>query len=431
LQRIELRTFWNRLTGPTRSFPATGVVTLLAALAIADAQSPPLHARTAASEAETATAIAGETDLSAFARAFWPRAQVAGISRATYERAFAGLTADPEVIAKAERQPEFETPVGEYIGRRTGDQKTLNGLAALEAHAGDLASIAERYGVERSVIVAIWGIESNYGSHKGTMGVIRSLATLASTGKRQRYGRQQLIAALKLLEAGDPPAEGFTGSWAGAMGHTQFIPTTFEAYAVDWTGDGRRDIWDTPADALASTANYLEKSGWVAERTWGAAVSLRDGFDFRDAFGAKLDLADWQARGVSLPADADPDRFTGPLRLILPAGHQGPAFLVSKNFDAILAYNQSTAYALAVALLSDRLAGKPLAVAWPAVTPLSLADRQELQKRLVALGFDTGGTSGRIGKRTTAAIQAFQVAEGMPADGFADASLLTRLRAID
>lgn len=411
--------------------PATSAATLLAALAIAIAQWPVVHARTPVDEAAAARALFSETDLSAFARAFWPRAEAAGISRATYERAFAGLTPDPEVIARAERQPEFETPVGDYVGRRTSDQKTLNGLAAMQAHADDLQAIAARYGVDVPVIVAIWGIESNYGSHKGAMDVIRSLATLASTGKRQRYGRQQLIAALKLLDRDDPPPGGFTGSWAGAMGHTQFIPTTFEAYAVDWTGDGRRDIWETPADALASTANYLAKSAWTAERAWGAAVTLKDGFDFRDAFGAKLDLAAWRARGVSLPAGANPARFTGPLRLILPAGHQGPAFLVTTNFDAILAYNRSTAYALAVALLSERLAGKPSTVVWPAVTPLSLAERQELQKRLIALGFDTGGASGRIGKRTTAAIQAFQVAKGMPADGFADASLLTRLRAID
>jgi membrane-bound lytic murein transglycosylase B len=414
-----------------RTFPATSVVTLLAALAIADSPSPLLLARAPADEAATARAIVSEADLSVFARAFWPRAEAAGVSRATYERAFAGLTADPEVIAKAERQPEFETPVGEYVGRRTGDPKTLNGLAAMEAHAADLRAVAVRYGVDPTVIVAIWGIESNYGSHRGTMSVIRSLATLASTGKRQRYGRQQLLAALKLLDSGDPPPGGFTGSWAGAMGHTQFIPTTFEAHAVDWTGDGRRDIWETPADALASTANYLAQAGWTDGRAWGAAVTLKPDFDFRDAFGARLDLSEWQARGVSLPAGADPARFTGPLRLILPAGHQGPAFLVTKNFDAILAYNQSTAYALAVALLSERLQGKPLGVTWPAVAPLSLSERQELQKRLVALGFDTGGTSGRIGKRTTAAIQAFQVAEGVPADGFADASLLTRLRAVD
>lgn len=419
---------WPRLS---RAIPATSAVTLLAALAIADAQSPPLKARTPVDEAAAALAIVTETDLFAFARAFWPRAAAAGVGRETYERAFAGLTPDPEVIARAERQPEFETPVGEYVARRTSDQKTLSGLAAMQAHADDLPAIAARYGVDAVVIVAIWGIESSYGSHKGTMSVIRSLATLASTGKRQRYGRQQLIAALKLLDRGDPPAGGFTGSWAGAMGHTQFIPATFEAYAVDWNGDGRRDIWDTPADALASTANYLAKSGWSETRAWGAAVTLNDGFDFRDAFGAKLDLDAWRARGVSLPAGADPARLNGPLRLILPAGHQGPAFLVTRNFDAILAYNQSTAYALAVALLAERLAGKPLTVAWPAVTPLSLSERQELQKRLLALGFDTGGASGRIGKRTTAAIQAFQVAEGMPADGFADASLLTRLRAID
>jgi membrane-bound lytic murein transglycosylase B len=420
-----------RWSGWSPAFPATGLMTLVAALAVADAQSPLLHARTAVDEAAQAREIVSETDLSAFARAFWPQAQAAGVSRAVYERAFAGLTADPEVIAKAERQPEFETPVGDYVSRRTSDQKTLNGLIAMETQGASLREIAARFNVDAPVIVAIWGIESNYGSHKGTMSVIRSLATLAAIGKRQKYGRQQLIAALKLLEAGDPPTDGFTGSWAGAMGHTQFIPATFQAYAIDWNGDGRRDIWDTPADALASTANYLRKSGWSDERLWGTAVTLGPGFDFRDAFAARLTIEEWEARSVVLPEGVDPARMSGALRLILPAGHQGPAFLVTKNFDAILAYNQSTAYALAVALLSDRLAGKAANVDWPPVRGLSLAERQELQVRLKALGFDTGGTSGRIGKRTTAAIQAFQVAEGMPADGFADASLLNRLRSLD
>lgn len=415
----------------TPLFPASGALTLLAALLVGAAYMPSRDAAASIDEQGEAAAISAETDLAAFARAFWPEAKAAGIDWRVYNRAMAGLAADPAVLAKAQAQPEFETPVGEYVARRTSDQKVMTGLVAMEAERDALAEIERTYGVDASVLVAIWGIESNYGSHKGTMSVVRSLATLASTGKRQKYGRQQLIAALQMIQSGDADANAFTGSWAGAMGHTQFIPTTFQAYGVDWDGDGRRDILNSTADALASTANYLKQSGWSDTRAWGAEVTLPADLDYRAALGMPRTFDGWASLGLTLQDANEAARLSGPLKLILPAGHQGPAFLVTKNFDALLAYNQSTAYALAVAMLADRLSGKAIANDWPDVRPLSVVERQELQRRLNELGFDTGGTTGLIGKRTRAAIQAFQLASGLPADGFPDDVLLIRLRSLD
>ncbi len=209
-----------------------------------------------------------------FVHDFWPEARRAGISRRIYERAFRGVGPDPSVLQLAQDQPEFKTPVSDYLSKRVTPQRIAAGQGMAQTYVATLDRIERRYGVDREILLAIWGMESNFGSHKGEMSVIRSLATLAYTGSRRKFGRSQLIAALRILQRGDIDADGFTGSWAGAMGHTQFIPTTYNAYAVDWTGDGRRDIWNSIEDALASTANYLAHSGWQRGLKWGYEVQL-------------------------------------------------------------------------------------------------------------------------------------------------------------
>lgn len=370
-------------------------------------------------------------DFDQLKRELWPEAERHGVSRSTFEAAFRGLTPDPRVIEEAENQPEFERPIWDYLARRVSDARIAAGTELKSLHARELAAIERRYGVDRHILLAIWGIESRYGERQGDLDVIRSLATLASTGSRQAFGRSQLIAALRILEAGDVARDRFVGSWAGAMGHTQFIPTTYLARAVDWTGDGRRDIWGSPEDALASAANYLAKAGWERGVPWGYEVTLPQGFDYRLAGEAgRRSVGEWQRLGVR-PArgpQAAPAKATA--MLMLPAGSRGPAFLVTPNFGAILAYNNSTAYGLAVGHLADRLAGgEPFLAAWPSEErTLTRAERIELQQRLTAHGYDTGGTSGLIGRKTFAAVQAYQESAGLTPDGYASPDLLERLR---
>ncbi len=362
---------------------------------------------------------------------FWPRAKAAGISRRVYLRAFAGLSPDRDVLQKLERQPEFSTPIWTYIDKRVSEKRIMKGREKLRRLSGLLGAMERRHGVNRRIILAIWGMETNYGGYTGRKDVIRSLATLAFSGRKRRYGRQQLLAALKILQAGDVSPRAMKGSWAGAMGHTQFIPTTYLAYARDFDGDGRRDIWNSVPDALASTANYLAKRGWRKGRPWGWEVRLPKGFDWRLTGRAKArSVGAWERLGIR-PAAAR--RFyarDARAWLILPAGHRGPAFLVTDNFRAILAYNNSTAYALAVAHLADRIGGAgPFVRAWPVRERLlSRAERIELQRMLAREGLYRGAFRGHIGPRTRAAVQRYQQAAGIPADGYANRALLNHLR---
>src|SRR5262245_36331715 len=302
-----------------------------------------------------------------FVHDFWPEARRAGISRRVYAMAFRGVGPDPSVLELAQDQPEFKTAIGEYFAKRVTEERIAAGREMAQSYAASLDRIERRYGVDRDILLAIWGMESNYGSHKGQLSVIRSLATLAYVGTRRNFGRSQLIAALKILQRGDISAADFTGSWAGAMGHTQFIPTTYNAYAVDWTGDGRRDIWNSIEDALASTANYLAHSGWQRGLKWGYEVRLPSRFD-RRLIGeqARRSLNGWARLGVR-PANGQGfgpgEASAGPGQ---PAGSGGPAFLVTRNFNAILKYNAAVSYALAVGHLGDRIGGGPaLVAAWP------------------------------------------------------------------
>lgn len=361
-----------------------------------------------------------------------PRALAAGISRKTVDAAFAALSPDPKVIELASNQPEFNTPVWEYIATRVNKRRIATGRAMARKFNRRLRAIEKRFGVDRRILLAIWGMETNYGAFKGDMNIIRSLATLAFTGERQRFGRTQLVAALKILDKGDVRPAEFKGSWAGAMGHTQFIPTTYNRFAVDWTGDGTRDIWNSVSDALASTANYLASSGWKSGRPWGWEVRLPKGFDThlvgRDnarslKAWSRLALRPYARRRFAAPA-------TTTAWLILPAGRTGPAFLVTANFKAILAYNNSIAYALSVGHLADRIGGgRPFRGRWPVDAPrLSREQRIELQKRLAGLGYYDGELEGRFGRKTFAAILKYQKAVGLPGDGYADITLLEHLR---
>jgi membrane-bound lytic murein transglycosylase B len=365
-----------------------------------------------------------------------PAAEKAGISRRVFDEAFDGLGPDPDVLVRATTQPEFTKTLWEYLDSSVSDRRIADGQAMLARHGALLAELERRYGVPPTVVVAIWGKESTYGQVLGDPKVVknavRALATLAwKGGKRAGYGRTQLIAVLKILQSGDVDSRHITGSWAGAMGHTQFIPTTYLAYAVDHDGDGRRDIWTSVPDALASTANYLNRAGWRTGETWGYEVILPAGFDASRA-GQRRSVAEWQSLGVTRATGQPFPRPGDVAQLWLPAGIGAPAFLKLHNFNVIKRYNNADAYALGVGLLADRIGGAgPLVGQWPRLyQPLfAESERMELQQRLKALGYPVGEIDGKIGSGTTAAIRQYEAANGMPVNGWASQELLARLRA--
>ena len=362
---------------------------------------------------------------------FRPRALSSGVSDATWNRAMRDVRYNPKVIERDRSQAEFTKTIWEYLDSAVSDTRIENGRAALSQHAAVLRQIEAKYGVDKEVVVAVWGMESNYGKNRGTTQIIPALATLAYDGRRGAFFAEQLIAALKIIQAGDTDPAHLTGSWAGAMGHTQFIPTSYLAYAVDFTGDGRRDIWsDNPADALASTAAYLARSGWRNGQPWGVEVQLPQGFNYGLA-GKKVKKspAEWAALGVRAATGGTVPNH-GPASILLPAGSKGAAFMIFGNFTAISRYNSADAYVIGVGHLSDRLKGKgPFRTPWPRDDrALSSTERKELQVRLTALGFDTQGSDGKIGPNTIAAIEAFQRNQGMTPDGYATLDLLRRLR---
>ncbi|WP_370600645.1 lytic murein transglycosylase [Pseudomonas nitroreducens] len=361
---------------------------------------------------------------------FRSQAMAAGISAHTFDTAFAGIEPDDSVITADRSQPEFTRPIWQYLEGAVSAARVRNGQDRLLQNTDALQRIDSTYGVDREAVMAIWGMESNFGQQMGSKNVIRSLATLAYEGRRPEFGRDQLIAALQILQHGDVPASKMIGSWAGAMGQTQFIPTTYNRYAVDFDGDGRRDIWGSSSDALASTANYLHASGWQRGQTWGFEVSLPQGFDYAEAdMGIRKPIAEWQRLGVR-PVSANQPIAATNASLLLPAGHRGPAFLVTDNFRAILKYNNSTSYALAVGLLADSFkGGGQLAGQWPVdEAPLSRSERIELQQKLMDRGFNPGSVDGIIGANTRQAIRAFQKTISWPADGYPTQALLDRLR---
>ena len=362
---------------------------------------------------------------------FRGRAAQAGITQRTFDAAFQGVQYLPDTVRRDRNQSEFVKPLSDYIGTAASDARVENGRDMLRKYAGLLAQLNATYGVEPHVIVAFWGMESNYGKRRGDTPLISTLATLAFDGRRGQFFEKQLISALKILQRGDISPSQMTGSWAGAMGHTQFIPTSFDAYAVDFTGDGRRDIWsDDPSDALASTAAYLNRFGWTKGQPWGVEVRLPQGFDFaRTNQTVKMSPAQWGQLGVR-GTDGQVVPNYGSASLITPTGGRGPAFLVFRNFDVISRYNNAQAYMIGVGHLGDRVRGMgPLQVAWPAgERSLLRAERIELQQRLTSAGFNTSGIDGKVGPATLRAIRSYQASIGLATDGYASLSLLERLR---
>jgi len=366
----------------------------------------------------------------AWASQFYPKALRAGVPRQVVEREMAGLTPDPRVTNRDSRQPEFSQPISTYI---TGavTPGTVSGGERRRAEVPNLADIEQTYGVPREILIAIWSRESAFGAIQGDFDVIRSMASLAAQGRRRDWAEGELIAALKIIASGEVGRAQLKGSWAGAMGQTQFIPSGFVSTAVDGDGDGRRDIWGDPADALASAANLLAKGGWVRGQSWAVEVTAPAGFDFAMTEGPKLSPDAWAALGV-LRADGRPwsdiDKAAD-AQLLAPAGAKGPLFLLFPNHFAIRKYNNSVAYALAVGLLADRVAGgPPLHTPWPPETPLSLADRMTAQRALAALGFYSGQPDGVVGIGTRASLRAWQKARGLTADGYLSPDMIARLK---
>jgi lytic murein transglycosylase len=306
----------------------------------------------------------------AFVAALWPQAARHGVSRAIFDAAMAGITPDPAILAHTRTQAEFVKPIGDYLAGLVSDERIARGHDAAAEWQRTLAKIESIYGVDRYTLLGVWGIESNFGAFTGNTNVIRALATLADAGYHGDYFKGELITALRILEEGDVGLPGMTGSWAGAMGQTQFMPSSFMKYAVDFHGDGRRNIWTDVPDALASTANYLARHGWIRDYTWGYEVLLPAGFHPAGANSRRRrSFADFAAEGFRR-ADGARMPTEGEAKLIAPAGLGGPAFLVTKNFSVIRSYNDSMAYALGVGLLSDRIAGAaPLRTPWPVGEP--------------------------------------------------------------
>jgi membrane-bound lytic murein transglycosylase B len=363
--------------------------------------------------------------------AFRSKAIREGISPGTLDRAFRGVRVNERVLELDRFQPEFVRPIWEYLDSAVSPSRVATGRRLLREKAALLADIEARHGVERTVVLAIWGLESAYGANYGSIPVIESLATLAYDGRRKDFAETQLLAALRIIEAGDIAPSRMVGSWAGAMGHTQFIPTSFLDYAVDFTGDGRRDIWAADAaDALASAANYLARFGWREGAPAAVEVRLPAGFDYMRADGdVRQSAAAWQAEGVRPVSGATLPASDG-VAILVPAGASGPAFAVYPNFRVIKRYNNATSYALAVSHLADRIAGAPPFVAdWPrGDRSLSRDETMELQRLLTAQGYDTRGTDGIVGPNTRAAVRRWQVDAGRAPDGYVSADLLDSVR---
>ncbi len=376
--------------------------------------------RLAASDAGFRTWISG----------FRSRAIVAGIHKPTLDAAFAGVRYDAGVIRRDRNQSEFSKQIWDYLDTAVSPVRVTNGRKALTLNSKALDGIEASYGVDKEVVAAIWGLESAFGAARGGEPLIGSLATLAYDGRRGPFFEEQLIAALKIVQAGDVSPPAMTGSWAGAMGHTQFMPTSYLSHAVDFTGDGRRDIWsEDPTDALASTAAYLKHFGWTKGQPWGVEVRLPTSFDPSLARRSlKRSPAAWAGEGVRDTADRNVPNY-GQASILLPGGSSGPAFMIFDNFAVIERYNKADAYVIGVGHLSDRLKGGPAIKApWPRQhRAISASQRKDIQLRLKRRGFAVEKIDGIIGPNTIDAIRAFQKSAGLGADGFPTQDLLKAL----
>ena len=365
-----------------------------------------------------------------------PVAQRSGVRPDSYSRFTEGVQADFAILDKLNYQPEFKLPIWDYLSGLVDDERIADGKAGLARHADVLQRIQATYGVDPATVVAVWGVESNYGRITGKYPLVQSLGTLSCFGRRQSYFQGEFYAALRILQRGDIAPDRLNGSWAGAFGHTQFMPATYERLAVDFDGDGRRDLVDNSDDALASTANFLRKGGWQSGLPWGVEVRLPNGFDSGLAGRThKRALADWAASGLTLvdgrPLTTSVLPASERVGLLMLAGPRGPAFLTTRNFDVIYGYNAAESYGLAIAHLSDRLrGGLPFATPWPTDDPgLSRAERRELQTLLAAHGHDIGEIDGLLGDKSRVAVRLEQSRLGQPVNGRGGQKMLQALRA--
>ena len=363
--------------------------------------------------------------------AMWPDAAQRNISQDSFQRFTTGLSPDLRIMDLLDAQPEFSKSIWDYLDILVNDNRLAKGKETLAKYKPQFDAMEKAYGVDRNIVAAIWGIESNYSTQIGDRSVLQSTATLACIGRRQAYFKDEFLSALEILHRGDLRPEQMHGSWAGAFGATQFMPTAFKRYAVDADGDGRRDVVDDPADLIASTANNLKKDGWQTGQSWGYEVSVPQSFNYMLADRSKtMTFAQWANLGV---VGANNQPFPHPndkAYLLAPAGAAGPGFLMMQNFRVIMKYNPAEAYALAIGHFADRLRGaQPFIQPWPRQErELSKAERLELQQLLAQRGFYKGAPDGQFGGETRQALRTFQASIGAAADGFATASVLEQLR---
>ncbi|WP_310375036.1 lytic murein transglycosylase [Rhodoferax ferrireducens] len=409
---------------------STSLIVLLAGCAATPSKPLPAPAASTRPAEATTDALTPQQGFVRWVDGFRATARAAGIGEATLHAALDNIHYLPRVVELDRAQPEFNRTVWDYLDSAVSPQRVTRGQDKLLQVRAEADAAAARYGVPANILAAIWGMESNYGSNYGDIPTLDALATLGFEGRREDWARGQLVAALQILQNGDIDAAHMVGSWAGAMGQTQFLPSNFLAYAVDADGDGRRDIWGSMADVMASTANFLARSGWQAGQPWGTEVQLPPGFDVgRADAGVRQSSAQWAAEGLRsmdgtpLPDLADAD-------LLLPAGARGPAFLVGPSFRAILRYNNSTSYALGVSLLAQRLGNGPgVQAPWPRdLRALTRSQLLELQTALNQRGFASGTPDGMMGPATRDGLRRYQRSIGLPADGYPDLDLLQRLQ---
>ena len=373
-----------------------------------------------------------QTPFREFIDALWPLAEERGVSRATFDSAFAGVAFDPKVVASAQSQPEFVRPIWDYVTSAISPDRIQRGRDRARSESLWLARAKETYGVDDAVILGVWGLETDFGGFAGSNNIIRSLASLAYIHFQGDYFRDELLSALVILEEGDIAPSLMRGSWAGAMGQTQFMPSSYLSYAVAFQRHDRRDIWTSEADAIGSTANYLAKHGWTKSLPWGFEVRLPVKFPLTAAdSAAPAPFSSFASRGVTR-ADGSPLPESGEARLLILAGLKAPVFLVTSNFDVIKTYNNSTAYALSVGLLGDAVTGGPGPIAqWPTHDrSLSAAQIQRLQLTLKKMGYDVGEIDGKIGDALRSALRAYQERNGLAPDGYASQALFSRVSAL-
>jgi len=378
------------------------------------------------------TPFAESANFAQFIKNFRGQAHAAGITDTTYDAAMAHVAFNPRVWQLNGAQPEFVKPIWDYLDGSVSPRRIADGQAMLAANAGTLAQIEQRYGVPKEIVVAIWGMESDYGRSMGNFNLFEALATLAFEGPRTDFARPQLIAALKMVQNDGFQPQMMTSSWAGAFGQTQFVPTAYYAHAVDFDGDGKKDLWNSTADALASTASMLADAGWKRGAPWGYEVRLPEKFPYEQAdTDTTKPIADWRALGVKTALGADlPDNAEAGA-IILPAGARGPAFIVFDNFKTVLQYNNAVSYALGVCELAARIGGADaILTPWPRdEVPLVRAERLQMQRDLLVLGYDPGALDGVLGRKVRAALRLYQQARNLPADGFATKALLDQMNA--